>query len=71
MHGIIDPTQNALWDFIEQTAPRGVAGAAAKLRLLTDDDIGIAAGQPNEDEVASLKQVADLVERLSAREPRS
>jgi hypothetical protein len=34
-----------------------------KLRLLTDEDIGIVIGEPSEGDIMSLKQVAEFVER--------
>jgi hypothetical protein len=66
-----------LIEFIEKTAPRSLAGAAVKLRLLCDEDIGVAAGQ-NDDVLVSLGQIHEFIEseqsaaQLSpAREPRS
>ena len=59
---IIDPVRYRLSDFIEQTRPAGLAGAAVKLRLLTDEDIGIVIGEPSEGDIMSLKQVAEFVE---------
>ena len=60
--GIIDPVRYRMSDFIEQTRPAGLAGAAVKLRLLTDEDIGIVIGEPSEGDIMSLKQVAEFVE---------
>jgi len=59
---IIDPVRYGLSDFIDQTRPVGLAGAAVKLRLLADEEIGMAAGE-NQDELASLRQVLEFVER--------
>ena len=61
--GIIDPVRYRLSDFIEQTRPAGLAGAAVKLRLLTDEDVGIVISEPGEGDIMSLKQVAEFVER--------
>jgi hypothetical protein len=41
--------------------PRSLAGAAVKLRLLCDEDIGIAAGESEED-LVSLGQMREFVE---------
>src|SRR5438067_8264851 len=61
--GIIDPVRYRMSDFIEQTRPVGLAGAAVKLRLLTDEDIGIVIGEPSDGDIMSLKQVSEFVER--------
>jgi hypothetical protein len=34
-----------------------------KLRLLTDEDVGIVISEPGEGDIMSLKQVAEFVER--------
>jgi len=59
---IIEPVRLRLWGFIEQTPPIGLAGAAAKLRLLTDKDLGLSA-EISEGEDTNLKQVGEFVER--------
>jgi hypothetical protein len=66
--GIIDPVRYRLSDFIDQTRPAGLAGAAVKLRLLADEEIGMAAGE-NQDELASLRQVLEFVEREAGGGP--
>jgi hypothetical protein len=66
-NAIIDPVWHRLWDCIEQTEPAGLAGAAAKLRLLMDEDIGI--DDASKGEMTSLKQIADLIERLAEAQP--
>ena len=64
---IIIPTiraaQNRLIDFIEETPPETLVGAAAKLRRLCDADVGMVAGE-NDGELASLGQVLKFVESL-------
>ena len=60
--GIVDePVRDRLWNFIEQTPPVGLAGAAVKLRLLSDPDVGLS--DDNKDAFASLQQVVEFVER--------
>ena len=69
---IIIPTirsaQNALIDHIEKTAPLTMVGVAVKLRRLCDEDTGMAAGE-NQDELASLGQVLEFVEREAGVAP--
>jgi hypothetical protein len=60
--------RDRLWDFIEQTPPVGLAGVAAKLRLLTEGDIGVA-DEISEGATTSLKQVAEFVEREAGATP--
>jgi hypothetical protein len=43
-----------------------LASAAVKLRLLCDEDIGLAASEPNPEELASLRQILEFVERDTA-----
>jgi hypothetical protein len=64
-----DDGDEGIWpvvDTISYTAPLTVAGAAAKLRLLCDENIGILAGHSKADE-ASLRQVLAFVEALARR----
>ena len=61
---IVEPARDELWDFLEQTPPRSIVGAAAKLRFLVDNDIGVLS-DVNDGEGASLSQVAELIERLA------
>lgn len=60
---ILDPVRERLRELVEQTRPSGLAGVAAKLRLLTDPTIGIIVGEPSEGDITCLKQVAEFVER--------
>jgi hypothetical protein len=63
---IVNPTVTAaevqLEEFIEETPPRSLVGAAVKLRALCDKDVGLAAGE-SEDQLGSLDQVLKFVER--------
>ena len=65
--GIVDPVRDRLREFVEQTRPAGLAGAAAKLRLLTDPEIGIIIGEPSEGDIACIKQVAEFVETVATQ----
>jgi hypothetical protein len=40
INAIVDPMDRRLWKFIHNTPPIGPTGAAVKLRLLLDDDVG-------------------------------
>lgn len=39
----VDATQTRLIDYVEETMPRTIAGVAAKLRMLDDENWGVAA----------------------------
>jgi hypothetical protein len=55
----------ALYDQIAKSPPVSLTSAAVKLRLLTDPDIGIEQNE-GENDVASLRQVFELVERVAS-----
>jgi hypothetical protein len=54
-----------LIDVILLTPPRTLAGAAVKLRLLCDAEIGIFAAGASDQEEVSLRQVLAFVEAMS------
>ena len=53
----------ALYRLISRTAPATLLGAAVKLRLLLHQELGIAAIEVGRDDLISLRQIADLLER--------
>jgi hypothetical protein len=60
-----DALSDRIWliaDKISLTPPGTLIGAAVKLRLLADEDIGLLAGDSEADRV-SLRQVRDFIER--------
>ena len=60
----LDTRWNALFDFIHLTPAAGLAGAAIKLRMLTDREIGIGDLLENaEAELTALRDVRRVVER--------
>jgi hypothetical protein len=68
LEAVLAPAREFLFDYIEQTAPTTLTGAAVKLRRATDQDFGVsnpafAAGEGSE----SLNQVLEFVEREAAR----
>jgi hypothetical protein len=69
-----DPELTQRWDrigermtLINNTAPTTFAGCAVKLRFLTDDEVGIGAGD-RDDDVPSLRQVLTFVEAEAFRD---
>jgi hypothetical protein len=52
---------------IHATAPHSWTGAAIKLRLLCDADLGIPAG-PSEEDLKSLREVLEFAEREERKE---
>jgi hypothetical protein len=55
----------ALYDQITLSPPVSLVSSAVKLRLLSDPDIGLAASD-GEDDVAAVRQVFELVERVAS-----
>ena len=61
-----DSLNPEIWEtyrLISRTPPATLVGAAVKLRLLLDPDLGPAAGKASDDDIISLQQIVDLVER--------
>lgn len=61
-----DSLNPEIWEtyrLISRTPPATLVGAAVKLRLLLDPDLGPAANKASDDDMISLRQIADLVER--------
>jgi hypothetical protein len=53
----------AAYKIISRTPPASLLGAGVKLRLLLDRDLGLEIGT-GADDMISLRQVAELIERL-------
>jgi hypothetical protein len=65
----LSPRWNALYEFIYTTPAAGLVGAAVKLRLLTDDAIGLSESCSDEAEGEALRDIRRVVQRET--EPRS
>jgi len=68
INGITDPVWQGMMTFIEETPPTGLAGAAVKLRLMLDGDLGILdilEEDAGECVAACFRQVADFIERAA------
>jgi hypothetical protein len=63
--GIVDPPARKLQQFIDGVRPIGLAGVAAKLQALLDDDPGIE--ETIYDGLALLRQTLEFIEREAAR----
>jgi hypothetical protein len=64
---LINPLSDRIWTLYDQitlSPPVSLVSALVKLRLLSDPDIGLAAGE-GENDVASVQQVLGLVERVA------
>jgi hypothetical protein len=57
----LDARWNALFEFIYRTPAAGMTGAAVKLRMLTDRDIGLS--EQDEVEGEALRDILRIVER--------
>jgi hypothetical protein len=56
----------AIYQIISRTPPATLLGAAVKLRLLLDPDLGLKASETTVDDLLSLRQIGELIERLQA-----
>jgi hypothetical protein len=59
----LSPRWNALYEFIYSTPAAGLVGAAVKLRLLTDDAIGLSESCSDEAEGEALRDIHRVIER--------
>ena len=53
----------AIYEIISRTPPASLPGAAVKLRLLMDPELGLKAIAATADDLLSLRQVGELIER--------
>ena len=58
----------AIYEIISRTPPASLLGAAVKLRLLLDRELGLDIGI-SADDMISLRQVAELIERRGRCRP--
>jgi hypothetical protein len=56
----------AIYEIISRTPPASLLGAAVKLRLLLDPELGLDAIETTADDLLSLRQVGEMIERLQA-----
>jgi hypothetical protein len=59
----LSPRWNALYELIYSTPAAGLVGAAVKLRLLTDDAIGLSESCSDEAEGEALRDILRVVQR--------
>jgi hypothetical protein len=63
------PDEGEIWtiyEIISRTPPASLLGAAVKLRLLMDPELGLKAIETTADDLLSLRQVGELIDRLQA-----